>query len=123
MGQSELSNRKVGNEDYDVFQQNIEYISWADSILLVFDVNNLETFKYCQRIGEKLKMSKKVLYVANKCDITDPENSDLLSDVRLSDRHQLVRVSARNTFGLKKLFSEIDNEYADDFIKTKKLDV
>ena len=51
----------------------MDYISWANAILLVFDINNLDSFKYCQSIGEKLRMSKKVIYVANKCDSADYE--------------------------------------------------
>lgn len=83
----------------------MDYISWADQVLLVFDVNNPETFKYCQNIAGQLnKVSKRILYVANMCDNTDPELIDLLADEQISDTHQLVKVSARKTFGLKKLF-------------------
>lgn len=88
--------------------------------MLVFDVNNLESFKYCQSIGEKLKMSKKVIYVANKCDTTDIESSQLFSDVKLSERHQLLTVSTKNTFGLKHLFTEVDCDYADDFEESER---
>ena len=100
---------------YDIFEKNQNYISWADAILLVFDVNNLESFIFCQSIGEKLKQSKKVIYVANKCDISDIEQTQILQDMKLSDRHQMMTVSTKNTFGLKNLFSEVDFEYADDF--------
>lgn len=46
--------------------------------MLVFDVNDLESFKYCQKIGENFKMSKKVIYVANKCDSVDLERNQAI---------------------------------------------
>jgi len=45
----------VPNKQYDVYEQNKEYIGWADVILLVFDVNDPDSFKHCQAIGENLK--------------------------------------------------------------------
>ena len=47
--------QKVPNKQYDVYEQNKEYIGWADVILLVFDVNDPDSFKHCQAIGENLK--------------------------------------------------------------------
>ena len=60
-------------------------------------------------------MSKKVIYVANKCDSTDIEKSLIFEDAKLSNRHVLMTVSTKTTYGLKKLFTEVDGEYADDF--------
>ena len=59
-------------------------------------------------------MSKKVIYVANKCDSVDLERNQAIQDAKLSNRHLLMTVSTRTTFGLKKLFTEIDSEYAID---------
>lgn len=118
MSQDELEEKQVkGSQQYDIFEQNQEYINWADVILLVFDVQDLGSFKHCQEIGEKLKRSKKVIYVANKCDNTDIEASQKLQDAQLCNRHLMMTVSTKNTFGLKNLFTEIDGEFANDFVE------
>lgn len=62
-------------------------------------------------------MSKKVIYVANKCDNTDVESSQIIQDAKLSNRHLLMTASSKTTFGLKNLFTEVDGEFADDFIE------
>lgn len=62
-------------------------------------------------------MSKKVIYVANKCDNTDIEANQILQGAQLCNRHLMMTVSSRNTFGLKNLFTEVDGEFADDFIE------
>lgn len=117
MSQDELQEKQSkSTEQYDIYEHNKEYINWADVILLVFDVQDLDSFKHCQQICEKLKMSKKVIYVANKCDNTDIESSQILQDANLCNRHLMMTVSSKNTFGLKNLFTEVDGEFADDFI-------
>lgn len=65
-------------------------------------------------MGDKLANNKKVLYVANKCDICDDENLSFLKELNLTEQQQLLKVSARNTFGLKNLFTEVDAGYQDD---------
>ena len=119
-----LSNRELGvdeeGSEYDTFQRNSDLIKNSDVILLVFDVNNLVSFRHCQNIAEQCKRSKKVIFVANKCDQTDieiMESGKLLQDVHLSETHQMMRVSTKSTFGLKNLFFEIDNDYANDIIE------
>ena len=41
----------------------------------------------------------------------------MLDDVKLTNRHHLMKISAKNTYGLKNLFTEIDSEYSSDFLK------
>lgn len=68
--------------------------------MLVFDVNDMESFKYCLKIGVNLKKSKKVIYVANKFDNIDLERNKVILEARMSCRHMVMNVSTKTTLGL-----------------------
>lgn len=65
-----LDVQKDQNAHYDAFSANKDYIIGSDVILLVFDIQNRNSFEHCLNICNQIKHHKtgKIIFVANKCD-------------------------------------------------------
>ena len=75
--------------------------------MLVFDATQWISFEYCKTIAKQIK-DKKVIFVANKCDLFS-DNLLLYQAFMVQNDYKYYEVSTKTTMGLKPLFKQIQD--------------